>query len=124
MAFERISEDKIKRILELAEEGITLREIAQEVGVSVPTASKYISQDTKQKKSIETSTFVEELISLTNKLSKLIELLSEREKPKDNICPYCGHQLFYYVTKEDGPHLFCLNCGAWKPVELPQFHRI
>ena len=47
--FGKISENKISKIVDLAEEGIPLREIAEEVGVSVPTVSKYISENTKEK---------------------------------------------------------------------------
>lgn len=36
------------------------------------------------------------------------------------MCPDCSMHLFYSLTKEEGPHLFCLRCGWWAKVKFPQ----
>ena len=36
------------------------------------------------------------------------------------MCPECGMHLFYNATKKEGPHVFCIRCGWWSPVELPE----
>lgn len=35
-------------------------------------------------------------------------------------CSECGFSLFYHATKADGPHVFCLRCGWWAKIKLPE----
>ncbi len=35
-------------------------------------------------------------------------------------CPECGFSLFYHATQADGPHVFCVRCGWWSQIKLPE----
>lgn len=120
MAFERLSKDKIDSILELAQQGHARDEIAREVGVSRATVSKYIRKSTTQ----VTEAGLKEVLE---KLSRVIELLSERRGPEDllnqfDFCPECQHIL--YLHRENGRcHLACYKCGWWSEIEEPTWKK-
>ncbi|MBA7491464.1 hypothetical protein ES702_02010 [subsurface metagenome] len=35
------------------------------------------------------------------------------------LCPECDYLLYYAASKEEGPYVFCLNCGFWGKVQVP-----
>ena len=114
LPFKRISEEKIAKILELSNKGLTQKEIADEVGVSTGTVSRWIAKGGLKVKPDLTS----EILARLEAIEKAIENMNAYR------CPFCGYPMFYFWSEQEGPHLLCLNCGAWKQIKLPQFHKI
>lgn len=120
MRFEKLSQEKIQRIRELAGEGLTKKEIAEQVGVSGGSVTKYIQTATRE---VNPTDLREVLARLTD----IISLLSERMGAEDlssrfDLCPTCQHIL--YLHREDGiAHLACYKCGWWAEVEEPTWQK-
>jgi len=121
MPFEKISKEKKEKILELADEGMNRDAIAEEVGVSRATVSRYTG------KYIRKGVGVRDLTQLLDRLSDLIEILSQREEiPKSQqYCPICGGILYPHFP-EEGNFIWwlCPKCGYKGESQEPEWKQL
>ena len=123
MAFEKIPQDKIDRILELNEQGWAQQEIASELEISRATVSNYIAKTRGPVKRPELETSFLKVLAL---LEETLSLLKEQKEKKAVFCPICKGNLYPDMDRKDDVVLWgCPRCGyrgispepQWKEIE-------
>ena len=119
MAYRKIAQEKIDKILQLGETGLPREEIAEQVGVSGGTVSKYIGKSIRPRRKPAEGSFSEVLALLEETLT----LLQEQRQIKTVLCPVCQFPLFPSL---DGPDVIwgCVRCGYRGASEEPEWKEI
>jgi predicted transcriptional regulator len=119
MAYRKIAQEKIDKILELAEKGLPREEIAEELGVSGGTVSKYISKSIRPRRKPAEGSFSEVLALLEETLT----LLQEQRQIKTVLCPMCRFPLQSDLNGNDILWA-CPKCGYRGVSPEPEWREI
>lgn len=121
MSFRKISQEKVDRILELADQDLLPKDIADEVGVGRSTVVNYLAKTRGPVKRPELETSFLKVLAL---LEETLTLLQEQREKKAVVCPICRFPLYPSLNGED-VIWGCVRCGyrgispepEWKKIE-------